>query len=181
MSPPFTSSIKSAQHAIAMLFASLRRRGFLLRFRNMRQEKKFGSIASSGHPGRSILRSREIGTMLGRGDDSTTKCKECRFASTVSIDVGHLGETKDCDGCGGSGTFGPARNWLRPPGFAHPVDTDEGTSPDDQPARSYATRAKLTMPTPADPDGWLKEPSSPCLQYQAPLTRNESWAARRGL
>ena len=84
------------------------------------------------------------------------ECKECRFASTVSIDDGLLGETKDCDGCGGSGTFGPARNWLRPPGFAHPVDKDEGTSPDDQPARSYATRAKLTMPTPADPDGWLE-------------------------
>ena len=82
------------------------------------------------------------------------ECKDCRFASTVAIDAGQLGETKDCEGCGGKGTFGPARNWLRPPGFAHPVDKDEGTSPDDQPARSYATRAKLTMPTPADPAGW---------------------------
>ena len=34
------------------------------------------------------------------------------------------------------------------------MDREEGTSPDDQPARSYATRAKLTMPTPADPAGW---------------------------
>ena len=82
------------------------------------------------------------------------ECKDCRFASTSTIDAGELGETKDCEGCGGKGTFGPARYWLRPPGFAHPVDKDEGTSPDDQPARSYATRAKLTMPTPADPDGW---------------------------
>ena len=30
----------------------------------------------------------------------------------------------------------------------------EGTSPDDQPARSYATRAKLTMPTPSNAEGW---------------------------
>ena len=82
------------------------------------------------------------------------ECKDCRFASTIAIDAGQQGETKNCEGCGGEGTFGPARNWLRPPGFAHPVDRDEGTSPDDQPARSYATRAKLTMPTPADPAGW---------------------------
>ena len=82
------------------------------------------------------------------------ECKDCRFASTDTLEAGQPGETKDCEGCGGNGTFGPARNWLRPPGFAHPVDKDEGTSPDDQPARSYATRAKLTMPTPADPAGW---------------------------
>ena len=82
------------------------------------------------------------------------ECKDCRFASTVAIDAGEPGDTKDCEGCGGKGTFGPARNWLRPPGFAHPVNKEEGTSPDDQPARSYATRAKLTMPTPADPAGW---------------------------
>ena len=50
--------------------------------------------------------------------------------------------------------MGPATNWLRPPGFAHPVSREEGTSPDDQPARSYATRAKLTMPTLSDPEGW---------------------------
>ena len=84
------------------------------------------------------------------------ECKDCRFASTEPLEAGQLGETKDCEGCGGKGTFGPARNWLRPPGFAHPVDKDEGTSLDDQPARSYATRAKLTMPTPADPAGWME-------------------------
>ena len=49
---------------------------------------------------------------------------------------------------------GPARPWLRPPGFAHPVSKEEGTSPDDQPAQSYATRAKLTMHTPTDHAEW---------------------------
>lgn len=62
----------------------------------------------------------------------------------------------DCEACGAAGTFGPAMHWLRPPGFAHPVDQEEGTSPDDQPARSYATRAKLTAPTPADETRWTR-------------------------
>jgi hypothetical protein len=39
-------------------------------------------------------------------------------------------------------------------GFAHPVFTDEDTSPDDQPPRSYATRAKLTAPTPLEASLW---------------------------
>ena len=46
------------------------------------------------------------------------------------------------------------------PGFAHPVFKEEGTSPDDQPARSYATRAKLTMHTPPDDSKWEKLNSS---------------------
>jgi hypothetical protein len=43
---------------------------------------------------------------------------------------------------------------MRPPGFAHPVFTDEDTSPDDQPPKSYATRAKLTVSTPLNPKLW---------------------------
>ena len=82
------------------------------------------------------------------------ECKYCHYAQTTSLEDGTRGETKDCEACGGVGTFGPARYWLRPPGFAHPVSKEEGTSPDDQPARSYATRAKLTMPTPTDQTKW---------------------------
>ena len=82
------------------------------------------------------------------------ECKSCRYAQTTSLEEGTRGERKDCEACGGVGTFGPARNWLRPPGFAHPVGKEEGTSPDDQPARSYATRAKLTMHTPTDRAKW---------------------------
>ena len=84
------------------------------------------------------------------------ECRDCHYALTTSIANGERGEIKDCDGCGGVGTFGPAANWFRPPGFAHPVTRAEGTSPDDQPTRSYATRAKLTMPTPSDPARWTK-------------------------
>ena len=82
------------------------------------------------------------------------ECSVCHYALTGPLGEGERGETRDCEGCGGIGTLGPAKSWLRPPGFAHPVSREEGTSPDDQPARSYATRAKLTMPTPSDPDGW---------------------------
>ena len=82
------------------------------------------------------------------------ECKNCHYALTRSVGEGERGETRNCEGCGGIGTMGPAKNWLRPPGFAHPVSREEGTSPDDQPTRSYATRAKLTMATPSDPEKW---------------------------
>lgn len=82
------------------------------------------------------------------------ECSICHYANTVKREEGVRGEWLDCPACGGVASFGKARYWLRPPGFAHPVDREEGTSPDDQPARSYATRAKLTAPTPADPTMW---------------------------
>ncbi len=84
------------------------------------------------------------------------ECRYCNYARTTALEEGARGETKDCEACGGAGTFGPATHWLRPPGFAHPVSKEEGTSPDDQPARSYATRAKLMAPTPADEAKWTR-------------------------
>jgi hypothetical protein len=38
--------------------------------------------------------------------------------------------------CSGKQTFGEARFWLRPRGFAHPVDVEEVTSPEDMPDTS---------------------------------------------
>ena len=84
------------------------------------------------------------------------ECRYCHYARTTPLEGGTRGETKDCEACGGVGTFGPAKHWLRPPGFAHPVSKEEGTSPDDQPARSYATRAKLTMHTPPHESKWTR-------------------------
>jgi len=84
------------------------------------------------------------------------ECNVCHFACTYTLQEGERGERRDCKACGGVGTFGVARYWLRPIGFAHPVSRAEGTSPDDQPARSYATRAKLVAPTPVDSDKWKK-------------------------
>lgn len=82
------------------------------------------------------------------------ECHYCRYATTTPFDAEARGEVKDCKACGGVDTFGPARLWLRPPGFAHRAFEEEDTSPDDQAPRSYATRAKLTMPSPSQESDW---------------------------
>jgi Domain of unknown function (DUF1998)/Helicase conserved C-terminal domain len=82
------------------------------------------------------------------------ECSACEFAQTVAIGSAAPGEVSDCPACGATATFGPTRSWLRPPGFAHPQDVPEVTSPDDMPETSYATRAKLTMPSPSDENRW---------------------------
>jgi ATP-dependent helicase YprA (DUF1998 family) len=84
------------------------------------------------------------------------ECGACSFARTFELGEIERGEKQDCPACGSERTFGEARYWLRPPGFAHPVDVEEVTSPDDIPETSYATRAKLTMETPSDPVSWTK-------------------------
>ncbi|MBT3043412.1 MAG: DUF1998 domain-containing protein [Candidatus Thiodiazotropha sp. (ex Codakia orbicularis)] len=83
------------------------------------------------------------------------ECTRCGFAKTEKIEKVDQGDVLDCPACLSQGTFGPARNWMRPPGFAHPIDLDEVTSPDEIPETSYATRAKLTMESPLDNQGWL--------------------------
>ncbi|RJQ08841.1 MAG: DUF1998 domain-containing protein [Dehalococcoidia bacterium] len=82
------------------------------------------------------------------------ECSICHFARTEPYSTAERGEVRVCPACGNAGTFGPARNWMRPPGFAHPVNVDEGTSPDDSPARSYATRAKLIAGEPSEDSSW---------------------------
>ena len=84
------------------------------------------------------------------------ECSACGFARTFEIGEIDRGEKQDCRACGTEGSFGEARYWLRPPGFAHPVDVEEVTSPDDMPETSYATRAKLTMETPSDDSKWTQ-------------------------
>ena len=83
------------------------------------------------------------------------ECTRCGFAKTEDIEKVDQGDIQDCPACLSQGSFGPARNWMRPPGFAHPVDLDELTSPDEIPETSYATRAKLTMESPLENQGWL--------------------------
>jgi ATP-dependent helicase YprA (DUF1998 family) len=82
------------------------------------------------------------------------ECAVCKYAKSVERKDGQRGEKLDCPACGETGSFGGARYWVRPPGFAHPVVLDEETSPGDVPIRSYATRAKLVAPTPADDAAW---------------------------
>ena len=82
------------------------------------------------------------------------ECGICRYAATASLEDADRGEKRNCPACGSDGMFGPAKNWMRPPGFAHPQAMEEGTSPEDQPERSYATRARLVAEGPADPERW---------------------------
>lgn len=84
------------------------------------------------------------------------ECSSCGFARTYRIGEAERGQVQDCPACGTAESFGPARFWLRPPGFAHPVDVEEVTSPEDMPETSYATRAKLTMATPNEEARWNK-------------------------
>jgi hypothetical protein len=82
------------------------------------------------------------------------ECQVCHYARLESREDAARGDLRDCPACGAPEKFGGAMNWMRPPGFAHPVTIDPETSPDDQPARSYATRAKLMGPGPADDSEW---------------------------
>jgi ATP-dependent helicase YprA (DUF1998 family) len=82
------------------------------------------------------------------------ECSICHYASTEAHGQADRGEVRDCPACAGEATFGKAKNWITPPGFAHPQSWEEETSPDDQPVRSYATRAKLVASGPIDPGKW---------------------------
>lgn len=82
------------------------------------------------------------------------ECQRCEYSLAVSLQDAEKGDIRDCPACGDRDSFGPARYWLRPPGFAHPIEIREGTSPDDQPAKSYATRAKLTAPITTNDIRW---------------------------
>ena len=82
------------------------------------------------------------------------ECPRCHYAKTTDRTEPIQEKSFDCPACGEIGAFKQERKWMRPPGFAHPVFISEDTSPDDQPPRSYATRAKLTAPTPVDEKLW---------------------------
>ncbi|WP_200952982.1 DUF1998 domain-containing protein [Rhizobacter sp. Root29] len=86
---------------------------------------------------------------------SYRECSTCGFAETKDLSIVSRGTVSDCIACGDAGTFGPAQYWMRPPGFAHPYNRPPVTSPDDSPETSYATRAKLMIPTPAADASWL--------------------------
>jgi len=81
------------------------------------------------------------------------ECQDCHYATHIPWEQTDRGRTDFCPACKGE-RFGPGMNWLRPPGFAHPINVPPGTSPDDQPAVSYATRAKLIADGPGNENLW---------------------------
>ena len=82
------------------------------------------------------------------------ECQVCHYAKHFPYDQAERGEERDCPACGAVGKFGKAMNWMRPPGFAHRAGDEPGTSPDDAPANSYATRAKLVAEGPEEESAW---------------------------
>ena len=93
------------------------------------------------------------------------ECNVCRYACTETYKTAERGEVRDCPACGSEGTFGTAKNWMRPPGFAHRHTEKSGRSPDDQPSKSYATRAKLQAAGP-DPEKWQEVTTSLRQHYE---------------
>ena len=83
------------------------------------------------------------------------ECSRCGHAKTEEYVRERQGLVIDCEACRSSGTFGPAKRWFRPPGFAHPIDRDAVSTPDLPNETAYATRAKLVMPTPAPDNEWI--------------------------
>jgi ATP-dependent helicase YprA (DUF1998 family) len=89
------------------------------------------------------------------GRERYYECSVCRFARTEA-NSDSSGVTSRCPACGTQGSFEFKGEWMRPVGFAHPIDIEEETSPDRVPEVSYATRAKLTTKTPSDDQEWVE-------------------------
>jgi hypothetical protein len=83
------------------------------------------------------------------------ECSRCGHAKTEAFDELRRNSVMACEACRTTGTFGPAKPWFRPPGFAHPIDKQPVSTPDAPNETAFATRAKLVMSTPAPDTGWL--------------------------
>lgn len=84
------------------------------------------------------------------------ECNRCGHAKTEEFDETRRNMVVECEACRTPATFGPAKPWFRPPGFAHPIDKQPVTTPDAPNETAYATRAKLIMATPGPDTGWLE-------------------------
>jgi hypothetical protein len=83
------------------------------------------------------------------------ECSVCHYARTET-NGDASDSTSQCPACGTEGSFEFKGEWMRPVGFAHPIDIEEETSPDRVPDVSYATRAKLTTETPGNDQKWVE-------------------------
>jgi ATP-dependent helicase YprA (DUF1998 family) len=83
------------------------------------------------------------------------ECSYCGHAKTDDYIESRRNTTVECEACKTPNSFGPAKPWFRPPGFAHPIDRDPISTPDAPNETAYATRAKLIMSTPAPDSGWV--------------------------
>ena len=75
------------------------------------------------------------------------ECDRCGYARVEKrSDEHYVGQVLDCPACGSAGSLGVGTNWLRPPGFAHPVDINPELPLEDSPTPTRPTRAKLSAP-----------------------------------
>lgn len=75
------------------------------------------------------------------------ECDRCGYARVEPRnDEYYVGQVLDCPACGSAGSLGVGTRWLRPPGFAHPVDLPAELSLEDSPTPTRPTRAKLSAP-----------------------------------
>lgn len=74
------------------------------------------------------------------------ECERCGHAKTEGFyDPAKRGERLTCEACHTPNSFGPAKPWFRPPGFAHLWKAPAPSVPDEPNETAYATRAKLVM------------------------------------
>ena len=73
------------------------------------------------------------------------ECEVCGYAKIEERDdENFFGKTIDCPACGSGGACGPAKRWLRPAGFAHPVDQNVELPSGESPPPTRSSRAKLS-------------------------------------
>ena len=75
------------------------------------------------------------------------ECDRCGYTRVEQRNEEHyVGKVLDCPACGTPASLGVGMNWLRPPGFSHPVDLDAELPLEDSPTPMRPTHAKLSAP-----------------------------------
>jgi len=109
------------------------------------------------------------------------ECERCSHAKTVSdFDFSKIGERLTCEACASPNSFGPARPWFRPPGFAHAWGDEAPTVADEPNETAYATRAKLIMALNAEEAGEEVGPRIRALPVRDHLLVSNSGPEREG-
>lgn len=109
------------------------------------------------------------------------ECERCGHAKTDhDFDFSKVGERLDCDACATPASFGPARSWFRPPGFAHAWGDPAPTVADEPNETAYATRAKLIMSLNAEEAGEPITSRVRALQVRDHLLVSNSGPEREG-
>ena len=92
------------------------------------------------------------------------ECERCGHAKTESnYDPAKRGERLTCEACHTPNSFGSAKPWFRPPGFAHLWKAPAPSVPAGPNETAFATHAKLVMTTDSTQ---LGEPITPQLRAQ---------------